>query len=310
MRVTALVEPWLQAYPIIQRRPVTAACSLLCVVGMPTLVVADLALLTRWWLWIFGLDDRFDDFAVPQPELAEWSGQFAARLCSDPPGAGAESDLLLAAFATIGHDLRRYPLFAALQDAWDRAMLGVVQGMLMERHWSHAAAAGELPSYAAYLANGIQTISVRPYTLAVCTVASDPAPLGALPHLDPLIATAARCFRLANDLRSDERERQEGKLNAVSLLQQQFMTRGVSETQALDRARTQLRDTCVGDVAHLKLVQTTAPAPIRALARFLWATSAFIYDLYAVSDFDTLSELLATGVISECLAEQSHHIAS
>src|SRR6266498_5523283 len=63
------------------------------------------------------------------------------------------------------------------------------------------------------------TIALRPYTLTAAILAGEPAAVGELPALDPMICGAARCFRLANDLRSDVRERAEGKLNAVSLLQ-------------------------------------------------------------------------------------------
>ena len=51
-----------------------------------------------------------------------------------------------------------------------------------------------------------------------------------------MICSAARCFRLANDLRSDAREREEGKLNGVSLLLREFMIEEPGDSQALERA--------------------------------------------------------------------------
>ena len=263
---------------------------------MPALGVDELALLTRWWLWIFGIDDRFDDFGLAEPELAEWTARFEGILRREP--RRTDADLMLAAFESIRCDLRRYRLFPQLSEPWHCGMADIVRGMLIERRWCGVPAAEDPPSYEVYLENGIKTISVRPYALTACVVADESAAAAEFGRLDAMIYRAARCFRLANDLRSDAREREEGKLNGVSLLQREFMTAGSSDSQALEWSRAKIRDTCAADLIQLRHMQERAAPEIRTMARFVWAHTAFVWDMYQIGDYDTMSELLYAGVIT------------
>jgi hypothetical protein len=258
---------------------------------MPLLAVPELSLLTRWWLWIFGVDDVFDDPAIPDELVETWGARFLQ------PGRRAP-DLLLAAFDANRRDLARYPLFDTLDGAWDDGMAEIVRGMLVERRWHQALATEDLPSYEAYLDNGMTTIAMRPYTVTACVVGGERAAARAFDMVDPMILAAARCFRLANDLRSDARERNEGKLNAVSLLQRTCVAHGITEDQALDVARTRLRETCVADLAYLDQAHRSAPHEIGTLARFLWAHTAFVWDMYQLYDYDTMSTLLRERAIT------------
>jgi hypothetical protein len=108
---------------------------------------------------------------------------------------------MLDAFGSIRRDLRRYRLFEQLSAPWHGGMADIVRGMLIERRWCGVPAAEDPPSYEVYLENGIKTISVRPYALTVRIVADEPA-AAEFGRLDAMIYSAARCFRLANDLRS------------------------------------------------------------------------------------------------------------
>lgn len=285
--VTCSSEAWLREYPIVRRPSVTAACGLVSVVAMPSLAVPELDLLTRWWLWIFGVDDVLDDPDLPDEPVTAWVRWFLR----DPPTGPDEPDPLRAAFGSIHHDLRRYPLYPLLGEGWRTGMTEIVRGMLLERRWSGMAPA-EQPSYEAYLDNATTTISVRPYTLTAAILADEPAAVGGLPALDPMIRAAARCFRLANDLRSDARERAEGKLNAVSLLRRAYAADGLGEAAAARATRERLRETCAADLAYLDSARRTVPKGLATLARFLWAHTSFVWDMYQTGDYDTLSAQL------------------
>jgi hypothetical protein len=288
--VSAQCEDWLRGYPIVRRPSVTAASSLVSAIALPTAAPSDLRLLTCWWLWIFGVDDVFDDPAADD----EWIARWAERFASDPPTDPADDDLLRAALGSIHHALSSYPLFPCLAGRWRAGMTGIVQGMLTERYWS----ASTPPTFQAYLATGMTTIAVRPYTVTACVLAGDPAAAAAFGTLDPMISAAARCFRLANDLRSDDRERLEGKLNALTLLSGEYPAGGLPDEGALHAARRALYDTCLADLAYLDQARHGAPPEIATLARFLWAHTTFVWDMYQVSDYDTVSALLCEGMIS------------
>ncbi len=288
--VTAQCEDWLRVYPIVLRPSVTAACSLISTVALPGAGTAELRLLTCWWLWIFGVDDLLDDPAADDSQIAFWTERFA----SDPPTDPADDDPLRAALGSVHTALSRYPLFACLASQWRTGMAEIVQGMLTERQWSTSMP----PTFQAYLANGMATIAVRPYTLTGCILAGERAAAAAFEALDPIINAAARCFRLANDLRSDSRERQEGKLNALTLLQAEYSARDQQDNEALRAARRRLHDTCVADLQFLDRAKRTAAPQIATLARFLWAHTAFVWDMYQVGDYDAVSTLLREGAIS------------
>ncbi len=289
-QVTVCCDAWLAEHPIVRRPSVTAACALVSAVSMPNLAVAEVGLLTRWWLWIFGVDDVFDDGAVPDERVDDW----ARRFVRDLPAA---DDPLLAAFASIHDDLRGYPLYPPLARRWRAGMAEIVRGMLRERRWSRARTPAEQPSYAGYLDNAMTTIAVRPYTVTAAILAGEPAAVDGFDALDPVIRAAARCFRLANDLRSAAREREEGTLNAVSLLQGAFTARGFGEEAAEEAARRQLRDTCAADLAYLDAARHAAPPALATLTRFLWAHTTFVWHMYQVADYDTVSALLRQEVM-------------
>jgi hypothetical protein len=285
--VASSSETWLREYPIVKRPSVTAACALVSTVAMPSLAVPELDLLTRWWLWIFGVDDMLDDLQVPDEPVTAWVRRFMRH----PPTIHDDGDPLRAALGSIHHDLRRYPLYRSLGTRWRTGIVEIVRGMLLERRWSGAAPA-EQPSYEAYLDNATATIAVRPYTLTAAILAGEPAAVGELPALDSMIYAAARCFRLANDLRSDVRERAEGKLNAVSLLQRDYAAGGLCDEAAARATRERLRKTCAGDLAYLDSARHTVSPALATLARFLWAHTTFVWDMYQFGDYDTLSALL------------------
>ena len=165
--------------------------------------------------------------------------------------------------------------------------------------WPGLATPAEQPTYAAYLDNAMTTIAVRPYTVTAAILAGEPAAVDGFAGLDPVISTAARCFRLANDLRSAAREREEGTLNAVSLLHRDLAARGFGDEAAERAARRQLRETCAADLAYLDAARRTAPPALATLTRFLWAHTTFVWNMYQVSDYDTVSELLRQDAMLE-----------
>jgi hypothetical protein len=148
--------------------------------------------------------------------------------------------------------------------------------------------------YATYLANGLRTISVLPYTVVACVAATDTPAAAGFGLLRPAITRAARCFRLANDLGSEARERAEGKLNAVTLLASRLVASGVPADSAAATARRMIRVACDTDLAWLYAARRTVAPPLPAMAGFLCDHAAFVCDLYEFGDYDILSRQLRT----------------
>jgi hypothetical protein len=119
-------------------------------------------------------------------------------------------------------ELARQPLFPSLVAPWRQALRGHLRGHLQEHRWrsDYRHNPASLPSYADYLAAGRHTIGfpLIPWTFLIAF--GDPSAPAHLAGLEEMAATAGVCLRLANDLRSHERELGEGKINAVLILGQ------------------------------------------------------------------------------------------
>lgn len=90
--------------------------------------------------------------------------------------------------------------------------------MVRERAW--AAGRAPWPEYGDYLANGLLTI-LYPTWWAAALVIRGPVPAEAVrwASIEPATHLGAACMRLANDIRTFEREKAEGKPNSISILE-------------------------------------------------------------------------------------------
>ncbi|MFC7583690.1 terpene synthase family protein [Nonomuraea antimicrobica] len=103
--------------------------------------------------------------------------------------------------------------------------------MARERVW--ATGAEPWPSYEEYLDNGVLTILYHAWWLAALGICG-PRPEDAAAYwrpIGPANDLGAACVRLANDVRTFERERSEGKPNSVLILERA----GMSAEAAVER---------------------------------------------------------------------------
>ena len=91
----------------------------------------------RLSLWVFTLDDLFDEERVPE---GSWSGgPYRAIACNEcrrtTPGQPRRRA------HEVRDDLARYPLFASLGEEWANALCGTIDGMVREYEWRPCAIA-------------------------------------------------------------------------------------------------------------------------------------------------------------------------
>ncbi|WP_336205448.1 terpene synthase family protein [Nonomuraea sp. LPB2021202275-12-8] len=183
--------------------------------------IADLGALT---VILFGVDDIADSVA------GEWSEQdfsaFSAELPAiltadadadaDADGSEGPTGQIQAAWAGWCRRFHRYPAAAVHVPNLARQLELAGAAMARERAW--AADDRPWPTYADYLANGMITILYPTWwaaALAVCgPAAADSAHWKAI---EPATLLGASCVRLANDIRTFEREKSEGKPNSISI---------------------------------------------------------------------------------------------
>ncbi|MFB9630674.1 terpene synthase family protein [Nonomuraea helvata] len=208
---------------------------------------------------LFGIDDIADNIA------GQWSHSditaFFEQLCSmvsgTPPQAGAED--------AVGQGLHAWQAwcvrFRGHAGAEARAPMLREQlrragvAMVRERLW--AAGDEPWPSYDDYLANGSLTILYPTWWAAALGICG-PAGAGHWEAIEQATSLGAACMRLANDIRTFERERNEGKPSSVLILERA----GMSTEAAVERVFAHYAELHVAFLAALAQL----PAPLAGIA--------------------------------------------
>ncbi len=288
-RTSQTLHRWAARYPLIRRVRVWPL-SLSVAAGAPFTSVEALISTARLSLWVFTLDDLFDEERVPHAELMKRADRYrglAHQEIACPPG-----DSLAAALCELRDDLATYPLFGPLGTEWANSLCGTIDGMMREYQWrlSYRKGADEratLPSYAEYVATGRYSIGGPPHIWAALITSDDPSTPRHLHHLRAMEQLASTCIRLANDLQSYQKEVAEGKINALVILSRDLRDRGMPEEKAYKQAEARVHADIVAGLEQLTglreaaVTQTGKPeAAIDNIARF-------VCDFYTHHDYHT-----------------------
>ncbi|MFO0603408.1 MAG: terpene synthase family protein [Polyangiales bacterium] len=232
--------------------------------GLPLRV---LTLVADAGLVLFAIDDLLDD-----PELAAEEGRL--RVAQYAAVARGESlpevafDPIARALTALRQRLAEHDRAGDLVDAWADAVGRMLAGMGAELDDDASGAAG-LPRY---LASGRDSIGVEMVALAAWIATDAAGTRAALPALRRAERSFSTAVRLANDLRTCERERAEGRVNAVTLV-------GESGRPLL----CALRDRALADgrraLAHGGVADT-------AQGRFVERFADAIVSMYVTRDFE------------------------
>lgn len=291
-RVAPGLCAWAQAQPGVRPERIRPL-ALTLAAATPFSGLEALASTAQLNLWIFALDDVFDERGLSVPELRRQGDRYAAiargAACRDG------DDDLATILAGVRADLARYPLFEALGDTWADAVAAMIRDMTREAGWQrdrHAGASGRLPSYEQYLAGGRSSVGAPTHIWTALITIGDPSTPAHLPALRRLIDPAAMVVRLANDLRSAAKEAGEGKVNSLIILAAEARARGLPPAEALSWAKTRIRADIaeqLGRLSELERLPGTATggpeASIVNIARFV---SEF-YDQFDFHTFDRRS---------------------
>src|SRR5258707_5497800 len=112
---------WAARYPLIRRVRVWPL-SLSVAAGAPFTSVEALISTARLSLWVFTLDDLFDEERVPQTELMKRAERYRALAHREIPCPNGDS--LATALCELRDDLASYPLFGPLCAELSNALCG------------------------------------------------------------------------------------------------------------------------------------------------------------------------------------------
>ncbi|MET0401847.1 MAG: terpene synthase family protein [Cystobacter sp.] len=262
----------------------------------PFLEVRELLPATCMGTWMFVVDELTDEHALISSPLWDGLCRFPA-LFDAPPSAEllAEPTLgpLAEALGDIQEQLRGRSLFAAVRPELALSVGDVLKGMAAEELWStryQDPSRPPLPGLEEYLEQGaLQTTGVFPVIVSLLGALEDDSIERHLPRLLEMGRQAAICVRLANDLRTYEKELAQGKLNALGLVQREGMAReGLGEAEALERARLGVQarlDAAVARCMSLGAPENAERTTTRHAERFISNLVAFVCDFYTHHDY-------------------------
>jgi hypothetical protein len=288
-RMSQTLHRWAARYPLIRRVRVWPL-SLSVAAAAPFASLEALTSTARLSLWVFTLDDLFDEERVPQGELMKRAERYRAlahRAIACPMG-----DSLATALCELRDDLATYPLFGPMGSEWANSLCGTIDGMMREYHWRLAYRKGAdepatLPSYAEYVATGRYSIGGPPHIWAALITSDDASTPSQLEHLSAMEELASTCIRLANDLQSYQKEIDEGKINALVILSRELRAQGVPQAAAYAQAEARVRADIEAGLDQLTRLRessvTTTGRPEAAIDNI----ARFVCDFYTHHDYHT-----------------------
>ncbi|WP_214319775.1 terpene synthase family protein [Nonomuraea sediminis] len=209
--------------------------------------IADLGALT---VILFGVDDIADS-VVGRRSAADFADLFGALVSILRGEEGQESgEQVVRAWAQWCERLRARPGAPVHVPAMADQLALAGEAMARERAW--ASGADPWPSYDDYVANGMLTILYHTWWAAALAILGPlPAGAGHWAAIEEATHLGATCLRLANDIRSFERERAEGKPNSIAILQRQ----GLAVHEAVRRVSAHI------DVLDARFTERLAELP-------------------------------------------------
>ena len=289
VRAARTLHKWAARYPLIRRERVWPL-ALSVAAAAPFSSVDALISTARLSLWVFTLDDLFDEERVPHAELTRRAERY--RAIASGQSVQSPEDSLATALQEIRDDLAKYPLFQPLGEVWAAALRGTIDGMAQEYQWRIAyrtEGAAALPSYTDYVATGLYSIGGPPHIWAAVITANDQTVLRHIPAVRAMEELACTCIRLANDLQSYRKELVEGKINALVLLTQNHRRQGMSLDEAHPWAEAQVRAHIARDLQRLATLQAAPRSATGRPEAAIAHIARFVCDFYTQHDYHTIS---------------------
>ncbi len=286
-RTSQTLHRWATRYPLIRRVRVWPL-SLSVAAGAPFSTVEALISTARLSLWVFTLDDLFDEERVPQVELTKRAIRYKALAHKEIPCPSGDS--LATALCELRDDLATYPLFEDLGSHWAEALCGTIEGMTREYQWRSAyrnEGIESLPSYEEYVKIGRYSIGGPPHIWAALITTEDESTPKHLDHLGAMEQIASTCIRLANDLQSYQKEVTEGKINALVILSRRLCEQGVPEKEAYAQAEARVRSDIAAGLDELAKLRQQAVTVTGRPEAAIDNIARFVCDFYTQHDYHT-----------------------
>lgn len=219
-RTVALMEmlqEWARQHRSIRATRIPAA-ALVAAMALPRIPLVDSLLVAQMMLWIFAVDDRADERMVTLAELRRQTGQWCLIANHGASDANDEDDLTTV-LLEMRRELSKSHLFDPLREYWASRLRLLGETMAQEYEYGlqydAARGSGSLPSLDEYLRNGIHSIGLPFWKSTVLILLQDASVIQHFKPVNQAIEYAGAAVRLYNDVRSLDKEIQEGGVNSI-----------------------------------------------------------------------------------------------
>jgi hypothetical protein len=288
--VAADLGHWATPYAIIRRQRILPL-AMSVAISAPNSDVATLVSIARISLWIFALDDLFDEKLQPMPDLLRRVQQIRSSILQRP--SKRVNDDLEDILYKITRDLQQYPLFVPLQEDWVWALRGTIDGMIQEYQWGREyqkRGYAMLPPYEEYLKIGRFSIGGPPHIWTALVTENDHSIPAHRRYLRTMESISSTCIRLANDLQSHEKEMSEGKFNALEILARPYVTAGMSEDMAAQQATERVYSDIAAGLTRLNQLQQSPRTKTGRAEASITIIARFVCQFYTNHDFHTFTD--------------------
>jgi Terpene synthase family 2, C-terminal metal binding len=288
-RTARALHQWVAQYPLIRRVRVWPL-SLSVTAAAPFCSVESLVSMARMNLWVFTVDDLFDEEIVPFSELQRRIVRYQQILDGGASLRERERDTLTNALEDIRNDLSTYPLFSSLEQYWKHAVSQTLASMAVEHRCRNIYRTSQaLPSYEDYVQHGVYSIGAPPHVWTTLIAINDASTLSHIERLQRMEYETSLCIRFANDLQSHAKELREGKINSIIIRQRELAAAGMDAETALEDARASARSRIRDSLNRLTALQnrdsTETGQPEQAIADI----ARFVTDFYVHHDYHTFT---------------------
>ena len=284
---SALLSAWAGGFTTIRSVRIVPIC-LTVAAAAPFADVQTVVDTARVSVWIFALDDLFDEAGLSHQELQERAERYK-RILRDQP-VDVWRDELAQMLTVVKKGLSRYAMYNRLGQRWEEALIGTIDAMLQENLWRMSYQQDgfrDLPDYEAYVATGRRSVGGPPHMWAAILTTGDPTVVSHVNKLAQMVNHSATVVRLANDMQTYDREVQEGKLNALLILRHYHERGGLSQTAAMEAAREHIQQR-IGD--HLRSLSGLRRVPGTSSEKAeiaVYRVAQYVAEFYQKNDFHT-----------------------
>lgn len=251
------------------------------------LETSDIALITKLVVWIFAFDDVMDERGANLDNLNRVVRATSSVTRGEPP---TRDFALLPGLVEVRSEFQRLAQWHQLGPSWINAMCTMQRGMLFESYWRVGYSIfgpQALPSEALYIDQAWRSVGVSPMLQSAMLLIADRSIADHQPHLQHLVELASKAIRYANDIQSHQKEREEGNINSLVVLEHANGAPNTEETAEFVRSQALAKiDVLLGKIHQIAATTVTKTGMAE---RAIEQAATVLCEFYVGHDYHTFS---------------------